>query len=157
VPAMDIPTVGRFSVVEDAQGARFAPFRPETEAPEVAGPPGLGTFCWNELVTQDPEAASRLYADVFGYGIESKPMGPMGTYTLLKRGEAQAAGIMKAMEPKAGSFWLGYVVVDDVDQSFARAQKLGGKAMVSPADIPDIGRFAVVLDPKGASIALFKG
>jgi predicted enzyme related to lactoylglutathione lyase len=50
--------------------------------------------------------------------------------------------------------WISYVTVDDVDASAKLAEKLGGKIMVGPRDIPDVGRFAVLNDPQGASIAI---
>ena len=157
VPPSDIPEVGRFAILTDKQGARFAPFKQVAEAPEAEGQPGLGTFCWTELVTQDPAAARALYTDVFSWGTEDKDMGPMGTYTILKRGETMAGGIMKAMDAKAPSMWLAYVVVEDVDASFTKANRLEAKPLVPPSDIPGIGRFAVVTDLEGAPIALFKG
>lgn len=153
---VDYPSVGRFAVLLDKQGARFAPFKLESESPETDGKPALGHFCWNELVTQDPVAATALYRETFGWSEEAKDMGPMGTYTLLKRGDKQAAGIMKAMDPKAPSAWLGYVHVEDVDRSFEQAKRLKGTVLVPPSDIPGIGRFAVVADPDGSMIALFK-
>lgn len=158
VPPMDIPNVGRFAILTDAQGARLAPFLPSSgDYPELAGPPPVGTFCWNELVTEDPDAAKALYTDVYGWGTESKDMGPMGTYTVLKRGENMAAGIMKKMDPKAPSMWLSYVAVEDVDASLTKAKRLGGTELLAAMDIPKVGRFAVVADKAGAAIALFKG
>jgi uncharacterized protein len=157
VAPSDIPGVGRFAILADKQGARIAPFRPVDESAESSDMPGLGEFCWNELVTQDPTAAAVLYRETFAWTSEAKDMGPAGTYTILKRGAKQAAGIMKAMDPRAPSMWLGYVVVENVDASFEKAKKLEASALVPPGDIPGIGRFAVVADPQGAAIALFKG
>lgn len=156
VPPSDIPGIGRFSIFTDAQGARVAPFKPTEESP-VADKPELGTFCWNELLTQDPASAVKLYTKTFEWKTEEKDMGPMGTYTILKRGDRQAAGLMKAMDPKAPSAWLPYVAVEDVDRSFEKATKLKAQGIVPPSDIPGVGRFAVVVDPQGAMIALFKG
>jgi predicted enzyme related to lactoylglutathione lyase len=51
---------------------------------------------------------------------------------------------------------LPYVKVDDPDTTIARAKKLGAKIPVSPADIPNIGRFAVLQDPTGAVLAVMK-
>lgn len=157
VPPTDIPEVGRFAIVADAQGARIAPFKPAEESPDPDERPGLGTFCWNELVTQDPEAAKLVYGETFGWTTEGKDMGPMGTYHVLKRGERQAGGIMKAMDPRAPSMWLGYVLVEDVDASFEKAKRSKAHGLVPPTDIPEIGRFAVITDPQGAAVALFKG
>jgi uncharacterized protein len=48
------------------------------------------------------------------------------------------------------------VSVEDVDSVATRAKSLGGKIIVEPVDIPDVGRIAVLLDPQGAAIGLFK-
>jgi predicted enzyme related to lactoylglutathione lyase len=40
--------------------------------------------------------------------------------------------------------------------SAAEAGKLGGKVVAPPFDVPEVGRIAVVLDPQGAAIGLFK-
>jgi predicted enzyme related to lactoylglutathione lyase len=41
-----------------------------------------------------------------------------------------------------------------VDKTAARAKELGGRLYVEPMDLPKIGRYAVVADPQGASIAI---
>ena len=51
--------------------------------------------------------------------------------------------------------WLPYIGVDDVDASAARITELGGTVVSEPMDIPDTGRFCVLKDPGGATIALF--
>jgi predicted enzyme related to lactoylglutathione lyase len=48
------------------------------------------------------------------------------------------------------------VRVEKVDETVARAKKLGGKVVAEPTDIPNIGRFAIVLDPQGAAIAVMR-
>jgi predicted enzyme related to lactoylglutathione lyase len=80
----------------------------------------------------------------------------MGTYHVLKRGDRQTAGVMKAPMPGQPTAWLSYVAVDDVDAKAKRAQQLKGKQIVPPTDIPGIGRFSVVTDVQGAVFALFK-
>jgi hypothetical protein len=53
--------------------------------------------------------------------------------------------------------WVGYVAVPDVDQGAQKVVSLGGKILREPADIPGVGRFAVVADPQGVVFQLFKG
>lgn len=155
VPPMDIPNVGRFSLLKDPQGGVFAPMRSADERAE-AEKPELGSFCWDELLTTDQPGSVAFYTKVFGYGTKSMDMGPMGTYQVLERDGKQRGGIMKS--PMGGpTAWLSYVVVEDVDASAARAAKLGAKPIVPASDIPGIGRFAVIADPTGATVALFKG
>jgi predicted enzyme related to lactoylglutathione lyase len=116
-----------------------------------------GEFCWDELVTPDPERALAYYKEIMGWRVESQPMGPIGTYHLLHVGDQQVGGIMKTppgAPPKAQ--WFPYILVDDVDGAARRVSSLGGKVMKAADDIPNIGRFAVAIDPTGAVFALFK-
>jgi predicted enzyme related to lactoylglutathione lyase len=52
--------------------------------------------------------------------------------------------------------WMGYVGVADADAAVRKLTGAGGKVHRPPADIPGIGRFAVVADPHGAAFALFQ-
>src|SRR5205814_555511 len=52
--------------------------------------------------------------------------------------------------------WVAYVSVDDVDLAAKRAVEAGGKIQIPPKDIPNVGRFAYLVDPQGAVIAAFK-
>jgi predicted enzyme related to lactoylglutathione lyase len=49
--------------------------------------------------------------------------------------------------------WGVYVTVDDVDATAAKAEELGGKILVPPTDIPNVGRFCVLQDPQGSVIS----
>jgi predicted enzyme related to lactoylglutathione lyase len=49
--------------------------------------------------------------------------------------------------------WGCYVTVSDVDATAAKAEELGGKILMPPTDIPNVGRFSVLQDPKGAVIS----
>lgn len=154
----DIPNVGRFAPVMDPQGAPFALYKGQNPYPEEPATPPVSAFCWEELMTSDPEAAAKFYSTLLGYTVESKDMGPMGTYRILKRGDRQTAGIMK-LPPGAPprSAWLEYIHVADVDGSLRNAKEIGATQLMPPMDIPNIGRFAVLGDPTGAAVALFKG
>jgi uncharacterized protein len=157
VPPTDIPGVGRFSIIEDPQGGHLGPFKGTQAAPESDGPPPVGSFCWDELLADDPTALLPFYQTLFGWKTRSKDMGPMGTYHVLTRGEKDAAGLMKKQMAEAPTAWLHYVHVADVDASTKRAETLKAKVLLSPTDIPGIGRFSVIADPTGAPVALFKG
>jgi predicted enzyme related to lactoylglutathione lyase len=116
-----------------------------------------GQFSWNELATTDPAGATQFYTQLFGWTSQEWPM-PEFTYTVVRPGgsETGQGGIMpipptaKGMPPA----WISYVTVDNVDTTAKLAEKLGGKIMAPPRDIPEVGRFAVLQDPQGASIAI---
>ena len=118
-----------------------------------------GTFVWYELMTTDMAAAETFYKDVVGWGAQDAGMEGMN-YTMFTAGERPVAGSMDLPESARGMgippMWLGYISVKDVDTAAADIVTDGGVVHRPAADIPGIGRFAIVGDPQGAAIALFK-
>jgi len=119
-----------------------------------------GRFCWYELMTNDQAGAKAFYTKVVDWGTQDMPM-PGMTYTMFRAGEIPVSGLMDLPGParKMGvpPCWIGYVAVDDVDSAATKAKSLGGQVHVPPTDIPNVGRFAAIADPQGATISLFKG
>ena len=113
-----------------------------------------GAFSWCELMTTDVAAAKAFYTELFGWETEDMAMPDM-TYTVVKAGGAAVGGIM-VKPPQAQGIppvWGCYVTVDDVDATARTAEQLGGKLLVPPQDIPNVGRFCVIQDPQGAVIS----
>jgi len=114
-----------------------------------------GAFSWNELMTTDVDAAKEFYGKLFGWKHEDMPTNDM-IYTMAKAGDTEVAGIM-AMPAEAGDMppmWGAYVTVDDVEASAKQVEALGGKVVIAPQDIPEVGRFCVICDPQGAALSL---
>ncbi|ESR26008.1 VOC family protein [Lutibaculum baratangense] len=122
-----------------------------------------GTFVWYELMTSDPAAALAFYGSVVGWTTSGMPMPgkPDETYTMLHAGDRPVAGLMALPEDVASQGgrpgWIGYVVVEDVDRAAEKLAAAGGTVHRQPADIPGVGRFAVVADPAGAVFCPFRG
>lgn len=108
-----------------------------------------GHFCWYELMTTDQPAAEAFYRSVVGWGAQGQGDG----YTLLTAGAQPVAGAMtlapEACEAGARPSWMGYISVEDVDAASAAIPAKGGTLHRPPAEIPGVGRFAVVADPQG--------
>ena len=119
-----------------------------------------GKFVWYELMTTDTKAAEAFYKSVVGWSARDAGM-PGMDYTLFSAGDHQIAGLMAmpdgARDMKVPPAWLGYVGVDNVDETAAKVSAEGGTVHRAPEDIPNIGRFAIVTDPHGAAFALFQG
>ena len=122
--------------------------------------PANGAFCWNELATTDLETAQKFYKTLLGWEIkESKATGECEgsmVYNEIVVDGRSVGGLFK-MGPEFGqtpSHWMAYVAVDDVDAKARQVWELGGKVRVPPTDIPNVGRFCVINDPTGATIAL---
>ena len=134
--------------------------RPETRHGEKKQfPPMQGRFIWYELMTTDTDAATDFYRGVIGW--ETQDSGVVGMdYTMFTVAGRPVSGTMElpqtarsmGMPPQ----WLGYIAVDDVDTLAADIVIAGGVVHRAAADIPGIGRFAIVGDPDGATFALFQ-
>jgi predicted enzyme related to lactoylglutathione lyase len=159
-PVLEVPQVGRWAVIADPQGGYISPFEVASGRP-MPPPPGehemepVGLFCWEELNSTDPAASVRFYSELFGWLVETTEMESFGAYHLLYAGQEQVGGVGPVQGPPM-TYWLSYVHVDDVDATAKQVTELGGQVHYGPADIPGIGRFAVIADPTGGALALYK-
>jgi predicted enzyme related to lactoylglutathione lyase len=113
-----------------------------------------GAFGWFELMTSNVAAAKKFYTELLGWTIQDMPMENMD-YTVIKVDNEDVAGMMP-MPPDSGEMppsWGIYITVKDVDRTVAKVKELGGKILVEPRDIPEVGRFCVIQDPQGAWFA----
>ena len=127
--------------------------------------PANGSFCWNELSTTDSDAAVKFYTELLGWEVKAGAAtacegseAPPTVYNEIVVDGKHVGGIYK-MGPEFGgapSHWMPYVAVEDVDAKAAQAAELGGKVCVPPMDIPNVGRFCIINDPTGATIALIR-
>jgi uncharacterized protein len=150
----DIPTVGRFAVIADPQGAAISIFKPSGEMP-LHDNTKEGEFCWNELLTSDSSAAFKFYSDLFGWKIlEEMDMGPMGTYRVFGVGDKRLGGIMTTpKDSRTPPAWLFYTETSDLDAALRRATTKGAKVLNGPMEVPG-GRVVQLQDPQGAAFAL---
>ncbi len=150
----EVGEFGTMAVISDPNGGVFCLW--QSSNPQTPPAAVTGTFCWNELHAIDPARAVTFYAGVGGFGTDAMDMGPMGTYHLLTSGGQPRAGIMKQQAPGAPQAWLPYVQVANADATAQRAAKLGATIVQAPADIPNVGRFAIFIDPQGAVLAILQ-
>src|SRR5690606_32035412 len=102
VPPTDIPTLGRFSLVADPEGATFNLYKaPRDDEGSAVG------FHWDQLDADDIERGAPFYEKVVGWKAETVDMGE-GPYVVFKRGDEHLAGGMNKRQ-KAPSMWLPYV------------------------------------------------
>ncbi|MFN0252026.1 MAG: VOC family protein [Kofleriaceae bacterium] len=154
--AEKIGNVGTKAVVADPHGGVLALWQP-TDPKEQSSPVANHRFCWNELTSKNPTASVAFYKELGGFATDSMEMGPdMGTYHLLKTGEAMIAGIMKAPMAEAPHAWTPYVQVANADSVADKAKRLGAHLIVPPMDIPNVGRFAIFADPQGAVLGILQ-
>lgn len=155
VPPTDIPTVGRFAVLGDPDGAVFALFAPEMDAPPHPGMPDIGEFSWHELLTADYETGYEFYKDLFGWKVhDDMDMGEYGIYRIYGGDGPPLGGIMTRPPDMPVSGWIFYIRVKDLDATVDRVKSSGGKLLNGPIEVPGGDRIAQCVDPQGAMFAL---
>jgi uncharacterized protein len=114
-------------------------------------------FCHVELHTDTPSAAKEFYGALFKWKYEDSPSPvPGGVYTHIKVGEGTGGGLMKKAMPEAPTAWLPYVLVDNVSDTLKKARELGAKVIVDKVSVPEMGAFAVFVDPLGAALGIWE-
>jgi predicted enzyme related to lactoylglutathione lyase len=173
----DVFVSGRMAVCADPEGAVFCVWQArEHRGATVVNEPGSLNF--NVLNTRDPEAATRFYAAVFGWGalddgagtwfglpaygdfLEARTPGMRANMAEMGAPagfETVVAGLnaIPADQPDAPAHWGVTFAVDDADATAQRAAELGGTVAVAPFDAPWV-RMTVIADPQGATFTASK-
>jgi uncharacterized protein len=150
----DIPTIGRFAVVTDKQGAVFILFKGIGEPPPPLAMMQTGSIGWHELHTSDWEKGWNFYERMFGWSKDVvHQMGPIGAYQLFKA-SALPIGGMFTDNAARHPYWLYYFVVDDIDAGVARVEANGGTLLSGPMEVPGGAWVIQAEDPQGGWFAL---
>lgn len=115
-----------------------------------------GGPCWAEIGTADPPAAKRFYAELFGWRPETDPREEAGGYTVMMLDDRPAVGLTQLFAPDQPTAWTVSFATDDADAAAGRVTSAGGRVMLEPMEVLDLGRFSVVADPSGAVFALWQ-
>ena len=77
-------------------------------------------------------------------------------YTLYMDSNDTPCGGCMAMPPgvEAPSHWAVFYAVDDVDAIVGQGKTNGAQVLMPGADIPSVGRIAMLADPQGAAFGL---
>jgi uncharacterized protein len=157
VPAFDMMDLGRMAMFADPTGAMLSLWQPKKhQGYGVVREPGA--VCWNELMTRGADRAKQFYSAVFGWNFKVGEVAGGGAYHEFSAGTQSIGGIMEMSAEMNGipPYWAPYFEVADADQSAERAQRLKAQVHVPPTDIPNVGRFAVLQDPTGASFSIIR-
>jgi predicted enzyme related to lactoylglutathione lyase len=112
-------------------------------------------FVHVELNTTDVAKAKGFYSKMFDWKMEDVKM-DWGTYTMISVGEGTGGGLMKNMIPDTPSFWLSYVLVDDIEAATKKAKSLGATVMKDVTEVSEMGWLSILTDPTGAMLGLWK-
>jgi predicted enzyme related to lactoylglutathione lyase len=152
----DVMDAGRMVAMIDPHGAAFAMWQAKN-SPGSALANEPGSFTWNELYANDVDGAGSFYTNLFGWGSETADMGGM-KYTSFMNGERPAGGMMEIQKDwgDVPPNWMVYFAVANCDDAAKKIAELGGTVNMGPKDIPEVGRFAVGIDPTGAAFAIIQ-
>jgi predicted enzyme related to lactoylglutathione lyase len=111
---------------------------------------------WFEVVGKDGEKLRRFYSDLFGWKIEGAT-GDMDYGLVSAANGGIGGGVGKSQDASEGHVTF-FVEVDDPKAYLAKVEKLGGKTVVPPTEIPSYNlTFAYFMDPQGHLVGLSKG
>ena len=151
----DVFDSGRMTVAQDPTGATFGVWQAGTHiGAQLANE--HGTLSWNQCQTPDPARATEFYVAVFGYEVDEMNLGGEQPFRVLKVGGKGVAGVREPTSAGEPPHWSVVFAVDDADAIVSRAKELGGKVLLEPFDLPDIGRLAVLQDQGGAVFQVIK-
>ncbi|HEX4214231.1 MAG TPA: VOC family protein [Candidatus Dormibacteraeota bacterium] len=108
-----------------------------------------------EVLGRDARALRRFYEGAFGWPL-AEPDGDPTAYTMVHFGDTGGidGGIGTAPEgPGHATFYVG---VDDLGATLARVERLGGRTVQAPVQIPGGIAFALFADPEGHVLGLVK-
>lgn len=113
-------------------------------------------FVHVELNTTDVARAKEFYSQLFDWTLEDMAMGPSETYTLIKVGDGTGGGLLRNPVPGMPSFWLSYVLVDDIGAATQKAKSLGATIFKDSIEVPGMGWLTIITDPTGATLGLWQ-
>jgi predicted enzyme related to lactoylglutathione lyase len=116
-----------------------------------------GVFSFNELITTDLDSAMKFYGELLGWSfLETKTIYGNRYIMALKDGAMVAGMMLKEgnVDDEVIPCWDPYITVDDVEKSAKIVEKMSGKILLPPTDIPGTGRFVVIMDPQGITMNL---
>lgn len=146
-PPFDVMESGRMALMLDPTGAFSAMWEPKNHiGASIVNQPN--SFCWNELLTTNKEAAIKFYSALYGWEfIQDEQSG----YTEIRNNGRPAGGMLQITAEMGNipSSWMVYFTVEDVDATVEQAQELGGGIRMPPFESPGTGRIALLLDPQG--------
>jgi len=106
-----------------------------------------------EIAGREIGKSREFYSEMFGWNIQVNKNG----YGMIDTSSDVGirGGVMQAPQgvPPYVTFYVG---VDDLEKYLERAETLGGKKLMGPMPVGEMGAFAMFMDPDGLVIGLFK-
>jgi predicted enzyme related to lactoylglutathione lyase len=112
----------------------------------------VGRISWFEITGRDPARLQSFYSQLFGWKINTDRETQYGIVSAADAGVD--GGIGPDPEGGPGSVTV-YVGVDDINAAMAKVGQLGGKTVMEPTELADLGVIiALFEDPAGHVIGM---
>jgi uncharacterized protein len=107
-----------------------------------------------QIVAKNPDKLADFYTRLFDWEVNTNNA---LNYRMVSTGSKRGinGGIWPA-PPEGHSMVSLYVEVDDLPAYVTKAKALGGQVIIPPQKLPDGDEMAVLLDPDGIPVGLFK-
>jgi len=119
-----------------------------------------------EMPYEDHQRLSAFYSKAFGWQMNHLGQ-EYGGYTIAMTAESDECGT-KVPNTINGGFYdrkqcpddqagtQVVISVDSIDDAMQRVRDAGGKVLMDPMDIPNVGRYTVFLDTEGNRVAILQ-
>ncbi|MBO7004622.1 MAG: VOC family protein [Pseudomonadales bacterium] len=151
---MTVSGRGKFGIYAGPDGGLFGVLTAQDGDPEERGA-DLGDWIWIELWSKRPQVAAEFYEGL-GFSVARNWASANENDRLLVAGDYARGGIVEGHPEQKHSAWLLYVRVADVDETLARAGRLGGEVVVLDGEVNSNGEIALVQDPTGGIVAIYQ-
>lgn len=153
-PPTDVAARGTMALVKDSQGATLALLETRSGDPAQDAETPLGGFLWNEVWTDNVDAATHFYVDVANLQAIDWALPAGGSYRFLSAGRRPSFGVLPNPANGLAPTWVSYIRVADPDEITAQVPQLGGRVLAAAQERELGGRVALIAGPSGAGIAI---
>ena len=113
-----------------------------------------GEPCWVQLSTDDVDTAVSFYGDLFGWSA-GEPSEEYQGYRMFFRDDEPVAGLVPTPDGSHPT-WTVFLATPDLAGTVERAVAAGGRVLVEPMPVADLGSFAELADPAGAAVGAWQ-
>lgn len=107
-----------------------------------------------EIPANDLEKLAGFYRSLFGWKVEAVPGMDYWMIETAPENQGINGGMMKRQAPEHVP--TNYVSVESVDQFSRSVEDLGGRVVIPKGQVPEMGYFAVCLDPEGNCFGIWE-
>jgi len=107
-----------------------------------------------QIISKNPDQTTEFYCKLFDWSVNTD--NAMGYRMIETQSGRGAEGGVWPSPPEGHAMVVLYVAVDNVAAYVEKARQLGGSVIIPPQKLPEGDEMAVIHDPEGLAVGLFK-